>query len=159
MVYNEGSLEWISHSYQDTYRLGERLARFLHGGDIVALSGELGTGKTVMIKGICNGLNVEEPVTSPSFTLVQEYSGQLPVFHFDFYRLETINEIEELDLNYYFQTDGICLIEWGEKGESLLPEETISITIHRIFDDKASSVQKRRIQLFTKKSSRWEGIR
>ena len=159
MVFSENLLEWVSNNWHETYRLGEKLAQFLHAGDVVALSGELGTGKTVMIKGICNGLHVKEPVTSPSFTLVQEYSGRIPVFHFDFYRLEIIHEIEKLDLDYYFQMDGVCLIEWGEKGEPLLPKETLFIRIDRASDYEPTSVQKRQIHLFTNNSSRWTGLR
>ena len=159
MVYNEDFLEWVSHDWQETFRLGEKLARFLQSGDVVGLSGELGTGKTVMMKGICSGLKVKEIVTSPSFTLIQEYSGRIPVFHFDFYRLESIYEIEELDLDYYFQAEGICLIEWAEKGKPLLPEETLFVRIDRYLENEPTAVQKRQIQLLSHRSSRWAGLR
>jgi len=158
MEMKEKLSEWITESCQETYRLGEKLAYSLEKGDIVGLSGDLGTGKTIFIQGVCHGLNVTEPVSSPSFTLVQEYSGRIPVFHFDFYRLETILEIETLDLDHYFNMNGICLIEWADKAEALLPWETLFIKMHRFFENGKIAVQKRLIQIHFHDSSRWLGL-
>jgi tRNA threonylcarbamoyladenosine biosynthesis protein TsaE len=114
-------------NHQETFRAGSRLASLLKAGDIVALYGELGSGKTVFTQGLCSGLEVKPAVTSPTFTLVHEYSGLLPVFHFDFYRLESAGEVEMLDLESYFSAGGISVIEWAERGEKLLPEPVFKI--------------------------------
>ena len=103
---------------------------------MVALTGDMGSGKTVFVQGICAGLKVEEMVTSPSFTLIHEYHGVFPVYHFDFYRLNSTEEIESLDLEYYYQLRGICLIEWAERGDGLLPEARLSVTLIRSLKDE-----------------------
>ena len=91
-------LEIVSQNRERTFAVGRALADFLGAGDVVALTGDLGSGKTVFAQGACAGLDVRDCVTSPTYTLIQEYSGRLPVFHIDFYRLETVREIEDLDL-------------------------------------------------------------
>ena len=126
----------LSHKPSETYHCGKNFAGILKEGDVVGLYGDLGSGKTLFIQGICSGLEVQEFVTSPSFTLIQEYSGKLPVSHFDFYRLESAREIEDLDLDAYFEKNGVSLIEWAERGDPLLPEERFSVTIDRVFENE-----------------------
>lgn len=137
----------ITDSADATFRFGERLAGSLKTGNVVAISGDLGSGKTVLVQGICSGLGVTESVTSPTFTLIQEYSGRVRVFHFDFYRLEKPSEIEDLDVNRYFESDGISLIEWAERAESLLPENRIDIRLERVLDNGRQAENKRRIRI------------
>ncbi len=113
--------EYISKSPEDTLELGNTFADTLTKGSVVCLTGELGAGKTTLIKGICNGLDVSQTVTSPTFTLINEYSGRLPVYHFDFYRIHTDLEFLDLGLEEYFYGDGICLIEWPKIANEALP--------------------------------------
>ena len=96
---------------------------------MVAFFGPLGSGKTCLIQGICQGLNVANPVTSPCFVIINEYPGKIKVYHFDLYRLERIEELYELGYEEYFYGDGVCLVEWAEKAKSLLPEKRIEIQL------------------------------
>jgi tRNA threonylcarbamoyladenosine biosynthesis protein TsaE len=122
----------LSHSESETREVGARLATVLQPGDVVALYGELGAGKTRLIQGICRGLGVREEVTSPSFVLINEYRGRIPVYHFDFYRLERLEEIAGLGIEEYFDGSGVCLIEWADRAEPLLPPERIEVVISLI---------------------------
>jgi len=140
------SVKICTNSAEETFRLGKRFAELLQEGDVVALTGNLGTGKTVFAQGICAGLEVEDVVTSPSFTLIQEYRGRLPVFHFDFYRLDSLSEIEDLDMDCYFNARGISIIEWAEKGEVLLPVHRFSIVLRRMNTKRKIATGKRWIQ-------------
>ncbi len=101
---------------------------------MVGLFGNLGSGKTTCIKGICAGLGVEEEVTSPTFTLINEYHGRLPVFHFDFYRIGSVQELRELGLDEYFYGDGVCLIEWPEIVSDMLPKYHFEIHLSLRFE-------------------------
>jgi len=105
-----------SRSAEHTRRLGVRLGKLLQGGEIVGLIGELGTGKTCFVRGLTEGLGVsrETWIRSPTFTLVNEYHGRLPVYHIDLYRIESTGEFEELNLREYLYSDGVSLIEWFE---------------------------------------------
>jgi len=132
---NEAVLHTVSKSYDETFTLGERLSNHLQENDVVALYGELGSGKTVLVQGICACLDVTDYVTSPSFTLIQEYHGRYPVYHFDFYRLTSLQEVEDLGIDYYFDLSGISLIEWPERGKDILPENHFTIQIQRIFNN------------------------
>ena len=118
-----------THSEEETILLGKKFSGELKRGDIVALYGELGTGKTQFIKGICDGLGVDQMVTSPTFTLMNIYDGREKIFHYDFYRLSSESEIYDLCIDDYFFSDGISLIEWAEKCENLLPPERININL------------------------------
>lgn len=119
---------FTTHSEDETIALGSEFSRELRGGDTVALSGDLGSGKTRFIKGICSGLGVTEHVASPTFTLINEYrAGDLAVYHFDFYRLKSVQEIIALGFEEYVTGDGICLIEWAEKASPLLPGTRYSV--------------------------------
>lgn len=100
----------------------------LKAGDIVCLFGDLGAGKTQLVKGIASGFGVDEnDVQSPTFTIINEYQGVLPVYHFDFYRVNSIKEAKRIGAEEYFYGNGICLIEWPEKAAELLPEHAINI--------------------------------
>ena len=128
-------LEIRSRKPSETFAYGKNLAEILRAGDVVALYGDLGSGKTVLVQGICRGLEVRDFVTSPSFTIIQEYSGKCPVAHFDFYRLESEQAIENLDLDGYFEKGGISLIEWAEHGERFLPLNRFSVRFERIVEN------------------------
>ncbi|MCS7081607.1 MAG: tRNA (adenosine(37)-N6)-threonylcarbamoyltransferase complex ATPase subunit type 1 TsaE [Bacteroidetes bacterium] len=115
----------ILHTYspEESRRLGRELALRLRPGDVVALYGELGAGKTCFVQGVCAQLGVREPVTSPTFTLVHAYQGEsLPVYHLDLYRLASLEELYELGYEDYLYGEGVCLIEWADRMEPLLPE-------------------------------------
>ncbi|HEV7402159.1 MAG TPA: tRNA (adenosine(37)-N6)-threonylcarbamoyltransferase complex ATPase subunit type 1 TsaE [Chthoniobacteraceae bacterium] len=116
----------ISHSAAETFEFGRTLAASLEGGEIIALCGDLGAGKTHLCKGIAAGLGADaDEVTSPTFTLVHEYrGGRLPVFHFDFYRLESEAEALAVGLDDYLAAGGVVLIEWADKFRPLLPAGT-----------------------------------
>lgn len=126
-----------THSADETRNLGRALARTLRSGDVVALYGNLGAGKTVLVGGVCEGLGLDlSLVTSPSFTILHEYRGALlPVFHFDAYRVERIDEFFGLGYEEYFFGDGISIIEWADRIESLLPDYAIRIRIEHVGDD------------------------
>ncbi|MDI6716546.1 MAG: tRNA (adenosine(37)-N6)-threonylcarbamoyltransferase complex ATPase subunit type 1 TsaE [Actinomycetota bacterium] len=125
----------ISHSSEETWELAKRLAPMLSRGDVINLCGDLGAGKTVFAKGLADGLGIDEPVTSPTFTIVKEYQGNLPFYHFDVYRLSSPDELEELGADEYFYGDGVTVIEWGDKVEELLPDIRLEIKMIRLVDD------------------------
>lgn len=113
-----------------TREFGLELAKRLKKGDILALSGDLGTGKTALTKYVAEGLGIQETITSPTFTIVQEYSsGRLPLYHFDVYRLGDPEEMYELGYEEYFYGDGVCIVEWADLIEELLPEDAMRIEI------------------------------
>ena len=131
----------ITHSAEETQALGRDLARRLAPGDLLAFDGELGSGKTCMIQGICQGLEVADYVTSPTFILINEYTGRLngeplPVYHFDLYRLGGPAELEDLGAEEYFYGRGICLIEWAERAGSRLPARRREITLEHVTADE-----------------------
>ena len=119
----------ISHSHEETIKIGEQIGKKLNKGAIVTLTGPLGAGKTVIIKGIAKSLDINDEITSPSFTIVSQYNGRVKLYHIDLYRIENILEIEELGFEEILYSDGITVIEWGEKAKPLLPKETIIISI------------------------------
>jgi tRNA threonylcarbamoyladenosine biosynthesis protein TsaE len=119
----------VSLTAEETLEIGRRLAEDLRPGDVVALSGELGAGKTTLVKGIALGLGVREPVTSPTFTLIQEYEGRLPVYHVDLYRIREAESLEDLGLEEYFYGTGVTLVEWPEKAASFLPPSALTVNI------------------------------
>ncbi|RLF32705.1 MAG: tRNA (adenosine(37)-N6)-threonylcarbamoyltransferase complex ATPase subunit type 1 TsaE [Thermoplasmata archaeon] len=125
---------YISNSAKETEKIGEKFAEKLKKGDIIGFSGELGSGKTTFIKGIVKKLcNI--PATSPSFVLINEYNGKIPVFHFDLYRLENEKEIETTGWEEYIGK-GIILIEWIEKIKKFLPDNLILVKIEILGDNK-----------------------
>ena len=121
----------LSKSASETIRIGKSIGSRLLPGDVVALVGELGAGKTQFIKGLAAGVGIGNPtyISSPSFTLINEYPGEIPFYHIDLFRLEREKEAEELGLEDYFQGGGITAIEWADKIISLLPKEMLFIHI------------------------------
>lgn len=120
----------ILKNEEETRAFGLELGASLRKGDIVALIGDLGTGKTALTKYIAEGLGIQEVITSPTFTIVQEYrQGRLPLYHFDVYRIGDPEEMYELGYEEYFYGDGVCVIEWADLIEELLPEYTKTIRI------------------------------
>ena len=112
---------------EETIELGQRIGRLLHPGDILALQGTLAAGKTQLTKGIARGLNISEPVTSPTFTIISEYYGRMPLYHIDVYRLNSSEDFLDLGVEDMLYGQGICIIEWSEKIMSELPMRTIQI--------------------------------
>jgi tRNA threonylcarbamoyladenosine biosynthesis protein TsaE len=134
------SLELNSHSPEQTQLLGSYLGELAQRADVFLLVGELGTGKTCLVQGIARGLNVKEYAFSPSFVILREYHGRLPLYHIDFYRLDHIEELADLGLEEYFYGDGVCVVEWAEKGLQIVPRDNLLITLHYIpaFETKRS---------------------
>lgn len=130
--------------------MARKLAPILTKGDLISLSGDLGAGKTVFAKGLAAGLGIDAPVTSPTFTIIKEYEGKLPLFHFDVYRLASAEELEELGADEYFYGEGVSVVEWGDRVEEILPEERLSIRILRLVDEDL-----RRIEV-TSHGERWK---
>ena len=121
-----------SNSEKETYELGRKLGEEAKAGEIYCLDGDLGAGKTVFAKGFAAGLGIDEPVTSPTFTIVREYSGgRLLLYHFDVYRIADPDEMYAIGYEEYFYGNGVCLVEWSELIEELIPESAVHITIRR----------------------------
>lgn len=121
-----------SNNCEETYQLGFQIGMNAKKGEVFCLNGDLGVGKTVFTQGFAKGLGIDETVNSPTFTIIQEYEGNgLPLYHFDVYRIADIDEMEEIGYEDYFYGDGVCLIEWAELIEELLPKERICILIKK----------------------------
>ena len=117
---------------QDTYDLGKKLGESCKAGDIILLNGDLGVGKTVFTKGFGKGLGIEEPISSPTFTIMQIYEqGRLPLYHFDVYRIADPEEMDEIGYEDYFYGEGVCLIEWADLIREILPEQMCRVTIEK----------------------------
>jgi tRNA threonylcarbamoyladenosine biosynthesis protein TsaE len=136
----------ITSSQKQTQSLGNKLARRLHRGSFVALSGPLGSGKTTLIKGICKGLGVKELVRSPYFIIMTQYPGKLPVFHFDLFRLKNPEELFSVGYEEYFFGNGICLVEWAEKAKKLLPKERIDVFL-KILSESEREIKIKEVNL------------
>ena len=121
-----------THDPEETFEVGRTIAMNAKPGQIYTLTGDLGVGKTVFTQGVAAGLGITEPVNSPTFTIIQEYEdGRLPFYHFDVYRIGDLEEMEEIGYDDYFFGQGICLIEWAELIEEILPEKRIEVTIEK----------------------------
>lgn len=118
---------YSTSSAAETIILGRALGQLLSAGDVVAFHGDLGAGKTTMIKGVCAGLGVRETVKSPSFVIITEYPGRLPVYHVDLYRLGAGSDFDAFGLDECLGGDGVCLVEWAERAEPRLPARTIRV--------------------------------
>ena len=117
---------------EETFEVGRKIGMNAKPGQIYTLTGDLGVGKTVFTQGVAAGLGITEPVNSPTFTIIQEYEdGRLPFYHFDVYRIGDLEEMEEIGYDDYFFGQGICLIEWAELIEEILPEKRIEVTIEK----------------------------
>ena len=126
----------ISNNTDDTISIGRILGELLSPGALITLSGPLGAGKTVIAKGIARGLKIETPIVSPTYTIAAEYTGRIPLTHIDLYRTDSDEELELLGFDELAVRNGVTLIEWGEKAESFLTEETMRITIDICKDDR-----------------------
>ena len=121
-----------THDPEETFEVGRTIGMNAKPGQIYTLTGDLGGGKTVFTQGVAAGLGITEPVNSPTFTIIQEYEdGRLPFYHFDVYRIGDLEEMEEIGYDDYFFGQGICLIEWAELIEEILPEKRIEVTIEK----------------------------
>lgn len=135
-----------TYSSQETFEAGKKLAAQAAGGTVIALTGDLGVGKTVFTQGFAKGLGIEEHVNSPTFTIVQVYDGgRLLFYHFDVYRIGDVSEMDEIGYEDYFYGEGVCLVEWAELIEELMPEDTLHISIEK---DLSKGPDYRRITLY-----------
>lgn len=121
-----------TYSPEETYEFGYFLGQKANSGDVFCLVGDLGVGKTIFTKGLAKGLEIEEHITSPTFTIINEYhSGRLPFYHLDVYRIADIEEMEEIGYEELFYGDGVCLIEWANLIKPIIPKESTWITIEK----------------------------
>jgi tRNA threonylcarbamoyladenosine biosynthesis protein TsaE len=131
-------MEYITHSPEETAALGAHLAEKLGPGAVVAFTGDLGAGKTAFVSGMARGLGIPDRVTSPTFTIVNEYEGgRLPLFHFDMYRLGSADELFDIGWEDYLTRGGICAVEWSENVSDAMEPGTITVSIRRGDDDNS----------------------
>lgn len=125
--------EYIINTYEEahTIRLGETISNYIFSGFVVCLEGDLGTGKTHFTKGFCKGAGVNENVNSPTFTIVNEYAGNMPIFHFDAYRIDDPSELNEIGFDEYIYGEGACIIEWADLIKEVLPKELLWIKLEK----------------------------
>ena len=121
-----------TRSPEQTRRLGQLIGGLARGNDLYLLKGNLGTGKTHLVQGIAFGLGIKEYACSPSFMIAREYHGRLALYHLDLYRLDQIEEINDLGLDEYFRADAVCAIEWAEKGSGVLPQDNLTIEFEHL---------------------------
>lgn len=129
-------MEYLSHNERETEALGAALAARLRPGDVVAYLGDLGAGKTAFTRGLARGLGCTGRVTSPTFTIVNEHQGRVPLFHFDWYRLGGEEELFDIGWEEYLARGGVCAVEWSERAPEALPEGTVTVTIRRDEEDE-----------------------
>jgi len=128
----------ITNNENETVLEGEKLGKLLTPGAVVALHGGLGAGKTAFVRGLAVGLGVSESVSSPTFTIVNEYPGNIPLFHFDMYRLNTENELFDIGWDDYLERGGVCAVEWSEKVPSAFPPDAVMVKIEILGENKRS---------------------
>lgn len=145
-----GSIDLVTGTAEDTRAVGAALAELLVPGDVISLSGDLGAGKTTFVQGAARGLGVEDPVASPTFVLVREYRGDLPVYHLDVYRLDRLQEVIDLGFEDLLDPSGVMFIEWGDAIDALLPDEHLRVELRSGEDDA------RRLS-FSARGPRWAG--
>ena len=143
-------MEFITNSVSETIAIGKKIGSASKAGDIICIEGELGSGKTHLTKGIALGLGIKEYITSPTFTLVNEYEGRLRLYHFDVYRIDDPDEIEAIGFDEYIFSDAVSVIEWSDLIKELIPEEHIQINISK---DSAGDDNVRKIKIS------WQGKR
>ena len=131
-----GEVRLLTVGETATQACGEALAPLLVAGDVLVLSGDLGAGKTQLTKGVASGLGVEEPVTSPTFNILLVHEGRIPLYHFDLYRLETAEQLEDLDYWGTLEADGVSVVEWGDRFSRALPEDGLLVRIHITADEE-----------------------
>ncbi|MFE8698568.1 tRNA (adenosine(37)-N6)-threonylcarbamoyltransferase complex ATPase subunit type 1 TsaE [Cytobacillus sp. FJAT-53684] len=120
--------EFISNQSEETMDFSKRLAGFLKPGDVIALEGDLGAGKTTFTKGLALGLKIKRNVNSPTFTIIKEYQGRLPLYHMDVYRVE--DSFEDLGFDEYFEGEGVTVVEWAHLIEEQLPQEILTVSLY-----------------------------
>ncbi|MEG2699892.1 MAG: tRNA (adenosine(37)-N6)-threonylcarbamoyltransferase complex ATPase subunit type 1 TsaE [Hungatella sp.] len=126
---------WETCDAKETFLLGVKLGEMAKAGGIYCLNGDLGVGKTVFTQGFAEGLGIQEPVNSPTFTILQQYdTGRLPLYHFDVYRIADVDEMDEIGYEDCFYGEGVCLIEWSDLITEILPKPRMQITIEKDFD-------------------------
>lgn len=154
-----GAGVYISSSSAQTQRLGEALGGLLEAGDVLILTGDLGAGKTQLTKGVAKGMGVPDDVTSPTFTIEMVYEGkELPLYHFDLYRLDSPDQLEDTGLFDVLGSDGPCLIEWGEQFSSELGDERADVTITRLDDEVEEGIEPPRRIAFMPQGTRAEAL-
>lgn len=125
---------YYSDSYDETLRIAAEFSGTLKCGDVLCMYGDLGVGKTAFVQGLAKGLGIDEPITSPTFTIVNEYEGKLPLYHFDVYRIADSDEMYEVGFDEYVYGEGVSVIEWPQLIADILPETRYDITISKDFD-------------------------
>ncbi|MDX5475832.1 MAG: tRNA (adenosine(37)-N6)-threonylcarbamoyltransferase complex ATPase subunit type 1 TsaE [Bacillaceae bacterium] len=135
-----GKYELHTASFEETMQVAERLARVFTGGEVLLLEGDLGAGKTTFTKGLAKGLDIKRNVNSPTFTIIKEYNGRLPLYHMDVYRLE--DSEEDLGFDDYFSSEGVCVVEWAQFIEEFLPKERLEISIFHQGDNTRKIILK-----------------
>jgi tRNA threonylcarbamoyladenosine biosynthesis protein TsaE len=143
--------ELVTHSPEETQRIGADIGERAETGDLILLVGDLGTGKTCLTQGIARGLGLADYISSPSFVLVREYRGRLNLYHIDFYRLNDIREIAELGMSDYLNGEGICVVEWADRALGSLPEEHLLIKFEHL------TANERRLR-FKPRGRRYSGL-
>ena len=123
--------KFITNSEAETEKVGEDFAASLPGGTVVAMYGDLGAGKTAFVRGMARGMGLSCRVSSPTFTIVNEYDGPTPLFHFDMYRLDSSDELFDIGWEDYLSRGGVCAVEWSERIDSALPPDTLTVSIAR----------------------------
>lgn len=128
--------EFISHSREETIEIAKNIAAGLHGGETLLLDGEMGAGKTVFAKGIALGLDIDDEVTSPTHAYMNEYMGRVALYHYDCYRIESVEQAENLGLGEYFYMGGVALVEWSQNIAPLLPDRYTRIKIEKLSEEE-----------------------
>lgn len=142
-------VELMTHSAEETMAKSEALGKWMKGGEVLLLEGDLGAGKTIFTKGLAKGLEIKRNVNSPTFTIIKEYQGRLPLYHMDVYRLA--DSEEDLGFDDYFEGEGVTVVEWAHLIEEFLPEERLEIYIYHQGDDERKIV-------LTPRGERYEAI-
>lgn len=127
-------MKYISNSYEETRKIAFEFAKTLNSGDVLCMYGDLGVGKTAFVQGLAKGLGIDDHITSPTFTIVNEYSGTLPLYHFDVYRIADSDEMYEIGYEEYVYGDGVSVIEWPQLIADILPDKRYDITISKDYD-------------------------
>ena len=127
-------MKYISNSYDETLTIASEFAKTLREGDVLCMYGDLGAGKTAFVQGLAKGLGIDEHITSPTFTIVNEYEGTLPLYHFDVYHIADSDEMYEVGFDEYVYGEGVSVIEWCELIEDILPEKRYNITITKNYE-------------------------
>ncbi len=127
-------MRYVSESLEDTQAVAQRIADMLVSGDVLCMYGDLGAGKTAFVKGLAKGLGINDHITSPTFTIVNEYFGRLKLYHFDVYRIADPDEMYEIGYEEYVYGDGVSVIEWPQLIDEILPEKRYNITITKDYD-------------------------